>query len=307
MSNLLDPEILRTVLDNLQTGVCLTDREQKIRFWNEGAERITGYHRHEVVGHLWRENVLPQCDGHACAFCGATCPFIPAVLNGKSLETKIDLRHKDGHRMPVRLWMVPIRDGHGSIIGTAQSFDRQAQISERRRQQSLAMYGCLDQITEIPNHSFTEFHLRESIASFTEYHLPFGVMVIEVDALDHFRSSYGREAADAILHVVAQTLKDALRPTDFLGRWGETQFLAILLNSTNSGVTSAAERIRRLVRCAGLQWWGDQLKVNTFLGHATVQGGDSTELLLERARQSLERSRTKLASSSATQSASSGR
>ncbi len=291
MADLLDPEILRTVLDSLQTGVCLTDREKKIRFWNEGAERITGYHRHEVVGHSWKENTLPRCDGEACESCGATCPFSRSIQDGKAIETKLDLRHKEGHRTSVHLWMVPIRDAHGSVIGTAQSFDRRAQISERRREQSLATYGCLDEITGIPNHSFTEFNLRENLASFATYHLPFGIMLIEIDALDHFQSSYGREAAAAVLHVVAQTLKDSLRPTDFLGRWRKTQFLAILMNSTHSGVTAAAERIRRLVRCAHLEWWGDELKVSTSVGSATIQAGDTLEVLIERAHKSLQQNK----------------
>ncbi len=307
MSNLLDPEILCTVLDSLQTGVCLTDREQKIRFWNEGAEQITGFHRHEVVGHSWKENVLPHCDGKACEFCGATCPFTRAILDGKSIETKVDLRHREGHRTPVRFWVVPIRDPHGSIVGTAQSFDRRAQISERRRQQSLATYGCLDEITDVPNQSFTEFHLRENLASFSTYHLPFGIMLIEIDALDHFQSSYGREAAAAVLHVVAQTLKDSLRPTDFLGRWGDTQFLVILMNSTHSGVTSAAERIRRLVQCAHLQWWGDELKVTTSLGSAAVQGGDTMEDLLARASKSLQQNKPGRAESAGRSAAGLGR
>jgi len=197
MPDFNDSEIYRTVLDSLQTAVCLMDRERKIFFWNEGAERVTGYHRHEVVGHNCRQNVLPHCDGRACEFCGAACPTARSTLDGKSTHVRIELRHKEGHRIPVRVWVVPIRDQHGSVIGVAQSFDRQIHGNEERRERNLAVYGCLDEITGVPNHSFTEFHLQENLESFTKYHLPFGVMLIQVDALEHFQSAYGREAADA--------------------------------------------------------------------------------------------------------------
>jgi diguanylate cyclase (GGDEF)-like protein/PAS domain S-box-containing protein len=300
MSDLQDPEIYRTALESLQTGVCLMDPERKVFFWNEGAERVTGYHRHEVVGHNCQQNILPHCDGRACDSCGAACPIARSILDGKSTHTRIEFRHKEGHRIPMRVWFAPIRNQHGLVIGVAQSFDRQIQGNEERRQRNLSAYGCLDEITGVPNHSFTDFHLRENLDSFTKYHLPFGIMLIQVNALDHFRSAYGREAADAILRVTAQTMKNALRPSDFLGRWEDTQFLAILMNSTPAGVNAAAERIRKLVGCAGLQWWGDELVVTASLGVASIQTGDTTDSMLERVRHSIQHGLTKLAGAGTT-------
>ncbi len=299
MSNFQDPEIYRTALDSLQTGVCLMDRARKIFFWNEGAERVTGFHRHEVVGHSCRQNMLPHCDGKACEFCGAACPIARAALDGKSTQAKIDMRHRQGHRIPVRIWVVPLRDPHGSVMGVAQSFDRPPAGSGERQERNLAVYGCLDEVTGVPNHSFTEFHLQENLESFAKYHLPFGIMLIKVEALDQFRSAYGSEAADAILRVTAQTMKNALRPNDFLGRWEEAQFLAILLNSSASGVTAASERIHKLVGCAGLQWWGDNLMVTTSLASASVQAGDRIATLLERAQNSPQPDGTNHASAAA--------
>jgi diguanylate cyclase (GGDEF)-like protein/PAS domain S-box-containing protein len=289
MPEFQEPDILRMVLENLHTAVCFVDREYRIRFWNEGAERVTGYQRHDVVGHSCRETVLPHCDGKACACCGATCPLARAMLNGKRVEARVELKHREGHRLPIHVWINPIRNAKGTLIGVAQSFHRQVQGSDQnRRQHNLAMYGCLDDVTGVPNQDFTQFHLRENLASFNQYQLPFGIMLVQVDALDHFLASYGKEAADAILRVTAQTLKNSLRPSDFLGRWNNNRFLVILPNALPTGVSSATERIRRLISCAGLQWWGDELMVTTSVGQAAVQGGDSVESLLERAQRSLE-------------------
>jgi PAS domain-containing protein len=35
-------EIYQAVLESMQNGIDLVDRSEEIRFWNEGAERITG-------------------------------------------------------------------------------------------------------------------------------------------------------------------------------------------------------------------------------------------------------------------------
>ena len=113
--------------------------------------------------------------------------------------------------------------------------------------------------------------MRKNLSGFASYHLPFGVIVIQVDRLEHFRAAYGPPASDAILRVVAQTMKNAFRPSDFVGRWANDQFLAILINCGDHGVEKTFERIRKIVTCAGLRWWSDELSVTTSVGYASVQ------------------------------------
>ena len=135
MPDLQDPELFRTVLDSLQTGVFVADRNGKILFWNQGAERLTGHKRHEVVGRLCRDNILVQCNDQGCIACGASCPISRTLREGKPQEAKIQLRHKDGHPVHVLMRIAPIRDSHGSIIGIAESFDEQKFASDRQRNQ----------------------------------------------------------------------------------------------------------------------------------------------------------------------------
>jgi two-component system cell cycle response regulator len=303
MSELQDPEIFRTVLDSLQTGVSMADRNGNILFWNQGAERLTGHKRHEVVGRSCRDNILVQCNGQGCASCGATCPITPALHEGKPQEAKMQLRHKEGHPVHVLMRIAPLRDPHGSIIGIAESFDQQRFESGRDgNRHTLAEHGCMDETTGIPNRDFTQFHLSENLAGYARYRLPFGVIAIQVDRLEQFRATYGRQAGDAVLRVVAQTMGNAFRPSDFLGRWTEDQFLAILINSGDSGVEQTWERIRKMVTCAGLRWWSDELSVTTSVGYASAQTGDTIESLMHRAQSSLEKSSAKPAAAAAAES-----
>jgi diguanylate cyclase (GGDEF)-like protein len=189
----------------------------------------------------------------------------------------------------VLLRIVPIRDQHGSMSGAALSFDEQKFTQARdRHQHHLAAYGCLDENSGVPNRSFTQFHLREHLASFIEYHLPFSIMCIQVDNLAGFRTNYGPHATDAILRVVAETMTGSLRPSDFLGRWSSDQFLAILADSGLAGVEITGKRMRKVVTFAGLKWWGDELSVTVSIGHATAQAGDTVDSLADRAIYSLQ-------------------
>ena len=106
---------------------------------------------------------------------------------------------------------------------------------------------------------------------------------MEVHELRHLRETRGREAVEAILHVVAQTLKHAL-PDAFLGRWQEEQFLAIVSDCSRIDLERAAHDIERIVGCSAIQWWGDSLSVEVSVGRGLVESGDTIESLLERAQ-----------------------
>ena len=81
--------------------------------------------------------------------------------------------------------------------------------------------GCLDDVTGLPNQAMMQSHLREMLGTFAELHIPFGIVCVEVFELDQFRARYGQEAATSMLRVLARTLRNAVWPADFVGRWSE--------------------------------------------------------------------------------------
>ncbi len=297
MPLLQDPEIFRSVLDSLPIGVYLVGRDRKIVFWNTGAENITGYHRHEVVGHSSRENILAQCNEVSCVLCGVACPLTEVIHEGKPKEAQIFLRHKDGHRVPAQLRITPIRDQRGSLVGAAQSFEEEREALELDlHQTNLAAHGCLDVLTGVPNHAFAQSHLRENLAFFEEHHLPFGVLRIAIEQLDQLQTTHGHEAVGVMLHVIAQTMKHTLRPDGFLGRWGEAEFLAIMTYCDSAALLRAAQNVEKMASCSGIQWWDDRLSVAVSVGATMVQPGDTIEALLERSQTPNEAKRAAAAS-----------
>jgi diguanylate cyclase (GGDEF)-like protein/PAS domain S-box-containing protein len=281
MSELQNPEIFRTILDSLQTGVCVVDREGRIVYWNQGAAHAAGYMQHEVIGRPYED--IMQCRRDANEHSPA-CPFTRILHEGKPTAVGVHLRHKRGHSVPMLMHMVPVRNQHGSILAIAASFDSRSFRSQREQdQRNLLPLAGLDVGTGVANHNFTLFHLRENLASFTEYHIPFGIIRVRADGLEHFRATYGREAGDAIFLVIAQTLSNSFRPSDFVGRWGEDEFLVILTNCGNVGLRSVYERARKIIGSAEIRWWGKLLSLPTSMACASVEPGDTIELLLQRA------------------------
>ena len=288
MSEVRDPEVFGAVLDSLPMGVYIADRDGTILFWNQGAERITGYQRYEVIGHCRRENILAQCNDQGCPMCGEKCPFHDTAMEGRERELRLSLRHKHGHPVAVRFRINPIRDPQGAVQYVVGSFDepRAAAEAERNRRTPVPA-TCVDETTGVANHGFIEFQLREHLAGFAEYHVPFGIMCLQIDGFEHLRAAYGRQATDSMLRVVAETLRNGLRPSDVAGHWGENQFLAVLPNCGGLGAEKVAERVQKLVAGAGIHWWGEHLSIATSIGYASATAGDTIELLVERAQRSL--------------------
>ena len=291
MSEFDNPEIFRSILETLPTGVYLVDRNRKILFWNSGAEEITGYLRQDVVGHFLREHLLATSDELKDVDSDPTDPLSGVFRDGKSTTANVSILHKEGYRVPIVLRSVPIRSERGAIVVAAECFDINISASDRtRRHAVIAESGCLDEVLGIPARTFMEPHLRERVTAFAERQIPFGILLIQVDQMDHLRAARGPGVVPTVLRVVARTIENSLRTTDLVGCWSENQFLAVLMECRETEVERVAHRIMKMVCQSEIEWWGDKISVTAAFGGAGSRPGDTLELLVGRAGKSLLRS-----------------
>jgi PAS domain S-box-containing protein/diguanylate cyclase (GGDEF)-like protein len=288
MSSFHDPEIYRSILESLPTGLCVVDREKKIVLWSNGAERITGYRRYEVIGHPCVGGVVLHCGQAECAACKEEGPLTRAIKTARPATASGSLHHKDGHEIPVRIRAVPVHDARGSIIGALETFDDQeSAVSSDHREDGLNLPSCMDVATGVASHLMMQSHLRETLGTFIEVDVPFGLLCFRLDGLDLFRAKFGAEAAASLLWVVARTLEGTLWKTDFVGRWSDDQFLVILNGCREETLQSVRERVRRMLANDSIEWWGERRSLPVSIGQATAQAGDSIATLMERAQKSL--------------------
>jgi len=287
MPEFQDPEIYRTILEVLKIGLCVVDRQKKIVFWNDGAENITGYRRHEVVGHECVHNILKHCDGKRCELCGAHCPLTAALRDARPVEATCSLHHKAGHRLFVHLQIVPLRDQHGSLVGAVKTFEeRHLAPHPDRRQDSLGAHGFLDTVTGVANQAMMQARMHAALVTFLELNVPFGVLCIQSNHIEEFRAKFGQEATNSILRVTAQTLENSIRPTDFVGRWGGEGFVVLLPNCKIASLEAVRDRILTMIASDSIDWWGEERRVAFQIEQTTGQAGDTAESLFQRVQQS---------------------
>jgi diguanylate cyclase (GGDEF)-like protein/PAS domain S-box-containing protein len=284
VSQVDDPEFLRKVLDSLLTGVYVVDRNGKVLLWNSAAERMTGYLRQDVLGHVSPVDVVVTADANYSELLSEAPPIAIALRDGQPNTRQVSLLHKKGHRVPARLHTIPLRDGQHAIVAAVESFSDYVTAQEADpRRSKLARYGCLDPVSGVLTHTMLQAHLREALATFAEQPVPLSILCVGINGLDKIRARHGQAAIDAVLRVVGQTVECSLRPTDFVGRWLENEFLAILTECTEEEVISVTQRVRRLAVQSRVEWWGDSLVLDLSMGSTSVQPGDTAKTLLERA------------------------
>lgn len=285
-----DPEIYRSILESLPTGLCVINLEKKIVLWSDGAERITGHLRHEVIGHSCTGETLLHCDQPDCEWCKDN-PLWRAIKTSQPAESFGFLHHKRGHDVAVYARAVPVRNDRGLIIGAIETFDEQQQdadLDQREDQSNLP--GCVDEVTSIANRTMMRSHLRETLGTFAEVKLPFGLLLFRLEGLEQFRQTCSADAAASLLRMVARTLEATLWRTDFVGRWSDDQFLVILNGCREEPLHLVRERIRRMLASEAIEWWGERRSLPVSIGEAMAQEGDSMESVMDRLQKSLEAS-----------------
>jgi len=115
------PELLNLLAD----GAYITDTERRIIFWNDAAQRITGWTAAEVVGHGCNENLLVHVDKDGHPLCGHEhCPLHRSIITGQSSREPLLVfaQHRSGERVPVEVTVSPIRNHAGQVIGGIEVF-----------------------------------------------------------------------------------------------------------------------------------------------------------------------------------------
>ncbi len=73
------------------------------------------------------------------------------------------------------------------------------------------------------------------------------LMMVDVDRFKNFNDEHGHIVGDRILSAVADSLREHLRPTDLLARFGGDEFAVLLPGATLEQATETAERLRERI------------------------------------------------------------
>ncbi|MDM7916978.1 MAG: diguanylate cyclase, partial [Candidatus Eisenbacteria bacterium] len=268
----IDPTQL---LESLNDGVYYVDRGRHILYWNEAAERITGYSRTEVIGHPCYSNILQHVSDDGSALCQGDCPLARTLRDGRRRQDRIYLRHKNGHRVAVLTRVAPVFGAGGEIVGAVESFSDDTWREDlRERLAELEKLARLDPLTGLLNRRSLDQELESRLDEFRRYGWPFGVLLIDLDGFKEVNDTYGHETGDRVLQMVARSLVAGARVFDSVGRWGGEEFLMAVTNVEGERLLNIGTRVCRMVEASELRE-PHLIRVTCSVGAAGVAPNDT--------------------------------
>lgn len=121
----------------------------------------------------------------------------------------------------------------------------QREIIERvKAEEKLRYCSFHDVVTGLYNRAYFEERMAQLEK---EGHIPFGIVVCDVDGLKFVNDSFGHMRGDGLLAAAAETIRHSFREEDTVARIGGDEFAILLPDSTPATVQAACLRIRESV------------------------------------------------------------
>ena len=216
------------VLEQMQDGVFIVDREFSIRYWNPAASTILGYPAREVCG--WSCKTLgPLCkrDANGTPLCGeGLCPLAFSISGGFSgrYPHYVFMRAADGREVPLSLSVSPLKDRDGRTLGGICQF---RDMTEEYAQLKLA--------GEIQKHMVTTDGFRHGGLRIDTLFRP--LEVTGGDYVEAFVTDTGllvASSADATGHGISAALFAMIYKTLFHSSIKQTYSPSEMLNTINN-------------------------------------------------------------------------
>ncbi|HEY6034805.1 MAG TPA: diguanylate cyclase, partial [Kofleriaceae bacterium] len=126
-------------------------------------------------------------------------------------------------------------------------------VALENEKQQLERLACVDPLTGVANRRHTLSLLKAEWRRSSRERLPLALVMIDLDCFHAYNELYGHLGGDACLRRVNEAMATSLRrPSDYLGRYGGEEFLAVLPNTDAGGARIVAERLRKAVEALGL-------------------------------------------------------
>lgn len=152
----------------------------------------------------------------------------------------------------------------------------------RKRNRELEMQSRTDTLTGVGNRLLLAETLESESQRCDRYGDPLSLSVVEIGGLRKMRVDFGKVAVDEALRQAATLIQGCAKPSDWLFRWGEGEFVILWLGADERAAQERVDVVERALR-EGFARSGMELPVS--IGVTTYSGGEGGDRLLSRADQ----------------------
>ena len=274
---LLRSEARFTNIVNLAVDAIVSvDADERILFFNKGAEEIFGYAASELVGQPFTRLIPSRFADTQGKFFppSATEPAGDSLLGQRS---DIFALRKDGTEFFAEASISQLTE-NGQLVSIVILRDVSARKQAELRIGHLANH---DPLTDLPNRHFLQDRLEQALIHAQRNGTRGAVLFIDLDQFKGINDSMGHDIGDLLLKEVAQRLVFTLRSQDTVARLGGDEFIVVLhtvARAHDAGGTTQ-KLLDALLRPYHIQ--NEELRISASVGIAVFpdDGTDANTLL----------------------------
>lgn len=269
----VDTESVLTVLNSLPFHIATVNKQGQItrtnQAWNEFMRDNGGLPEQCGIG----VNYLEKSKTDSTAY-----ENILSVLSGSSSLENWDYScHAPEEKRWFMATVTPLKDQELTIIGAVITH---VDISARKESERwLSNLAYIDRLTGIPNRNYLMEFGERTIQQADKSGQLLGFLFLDCNNFKYINDTYGHLVGDQVLGVLAKRLKNAVKDTDVVFRFGGDEFCVIVPRiSCEEKLPLMADRVLyRLCRPVQL----DEVTVNVTVSGGTYARRPQTVGLLE--------------------------
>ncbi len=114
-------------------------------------------------------------------------------------------------------------------------------------QKKIEIMATHDSLTKVCTRGFFLNNLKLEFIRYNRYKKPFCLLMIDVDHFKSINDKHGHAAGDIVLSGIAEIIKNNIRKSDFIGRYGGEEFIVLLPETTYKEAIIVAESLRKAI------------------------------------------------------------
>jgi diguanylate cyclase (GGDEF)-like protein/PAS domain S-box-containing protein len=223
-----DRQLLDAVLDAAGSLIVVVDLEGRLVRWNRACEQLLGYTAAELDGPRALLDLIPAAER------GIAETAMRELMAGESpVRAEFHWRTRDGELRLIEWSTMALTGPDGRVtymVGTgidvtaARSWDAQRLVAEDR----LRHMADHDALTGLFNRRRFEEELERHIALGRRYGMGGALLLLDLDGFKQVNDGYGHRAGDRVLTAVAAVLRQRLRESDIVARFGGDEFAVLM-------------------------------------------------------------------------------
>jgi diguanylate cyclase len=157
---------------------------------------------------------------------------------------------------------------------------------EEQRQRAL-----IDTLTGLPNRAAWNERLEREIDQLQRKPSSLLLGILDLDHFKRINDGYGHLAGDKVLKIIAGQLRQRLRASDFIARFGGEEFVLLLPTTPMDEGLPLLERLRASIEQCPFHFKGERVTVTVSMGITVFRPGERSDVVLKRADQALYRAK----------------